>query len=70
MILAERISADPKILGGKPVIEGTELAAGYILELLAAGETHQAILSRHPELQPEDILACIDYGRQVVHDFG
>jgi uncharacterized protein (DUF433 family) len=44
MQFSERITIDPEILAGKPVIRGTRLAVEFILELLAAGETEATIL--------------------------
>ncbi len=67
MQLAERIVADPEILGGKPVIRGTRLAVEFILELLAAGQSEQEILSNYPGLKREDILACLSYASYLAH---
>jgi uncharacterized protein (DUF433 family) len=69
MPYAERIHIDPEILAGKPVIKGTRLSVELILEILAAGETEQYVLENYPGLTREDILACIDYARCLVHDF-
>ena len=69
MILADRISADPEILGGKPVVHGTRLAVAFILELLAAGESEETLIANYPGLTHEDILACIGYAHQFVQDF-
>ena len=69
MILADRISAEPEILGGKPVIQGTRLAVEFILELLAAGESEAVLIANYPGLTHEDISACLTYARQLVHDF-
>jgi len=57
----ERIVVDPEILAGKPVIRGTRLAAEFILELLAAGQSESEILANYPGLADEDILACLSY---------
>jgi uncharacterized protein (DUF433 family) len=59
MPLSERIVVDPKILAGKPVIRGTRLAVEFILELMAAGQSENDVLSNYPGLRREDILACI-----------
>jgi uncharacterized protein (DUF433 family) len=61
MPLSERIIVDAGILAGKPVIRGTRLAVGFILELLAAGESEQSILGNYPGLRRDDILACLSY---------
>ena len=59
MPLSERIVVDPGVLAGKPVIRGTRLAVEFILELLAAGQSENDLLSNYPGLAREDILACL-----------
>ena len=65
----ERISVDPEILAGKPVIRGTRLAVGLILELLATGRSESEILSDYPGLTREDILACLAYASYLAHEY-
>ena len=60
----DRITVDPNVLVGKPVIKGTRLAVEFILDLLAAGWTHQQILDNYPHIQQEDIQACLDHASQ------
>lgn len=62
----ERITIDPAILVGKPVIKGTRLAVEFILELLAIGWTHEQILTNYPGLTVEDIRACLAYAKEVL----
>jgi len=57
----ERITLDPKILAGKPVVKGTRLAVEFVIDLLANGWTEIEILSNYPRLSREDILACLWY---------
>ena len=52
--LLGRITADPLIFGGKPVIRGLRIPVELVLALLAAGETTEAILDDYPELEPDD----------------
>jgi uncharacterized protein (DUF433 family) len=59
MPLSERIVVDTEVLAGKPVIRGTRLAVEFILELLAAGQSEDELLSEYPGLTREDILACL-----------
>jgi uncharacterized protein (DUF433 family) len=61
MPLSERIVVDSEILAGKPVIRGTRLAVEFILELLAAGQSEQDLLTNYPGLTHDDILACLSY---------
>ena len=57
MTLADRITADLTILTGKPVVRGTRISVELIVELLAAGWTHEQILASYPHLTEEDIRA-------------
>ena len=57
--LLNRITSDPAVMVGKPVIKGSRLSVEFILNLLAHGETVAAILAEYPRLQPEDIQACL-----------
>ncbi|MGZ8246360.1 DUF433 domain-containing protein [Methylomagnum sp.] len=56
--LLSRITLDPKVMGGKPVIKGTRLTVEYILGLLAQGATTDEILEEYEGLTAEDIRAC------------
>lgn len=57
--LLERITCDPEVLCGKPVILGTRLSVEYILNLLAHGSTSEEILEEYNRLSPEDVQACL-----------
>jgi uncharacterized protein (DUF433 family) len=62
----ERITADPAILVGKPVVRGTRLAVEFVLELIAAGWTFDEMLANYPGLTLEDIRACVAYAKDVL----
>jgi len=57
--LLTRITVNPKVLVGKPVIRGTRLSVEYILNLLAHGATMEEIIKEYQGLKVEDIRACI-----------
>jgi uncharacterized protein (DUF433 family) len=57
--LLSRITVDPKVMVGKPVIRGSRLTVEYILNLLAHGATIKEILTEYKGLTQEDIQACI-----------
>ncbi len=57
--LLERITLDPQVMLGKPVIKGTRLTVEYVLNLLAHGATVTEILEEYKGLMPEDIQACL-----------
>jgi uncharacterized protein (DUF433 family) len=64
--LLERITVNPQIFGGKPIIRGRRLAVEHILGMLAAGDTPETILEGYPWLEHEDIQACLIYARRLV----
>ena len=64
--LLRRITVDPKIFGGKPIIRGRRLAVEHILGMLAAGDVPDRILAGYPWLESEDIQACLVYARRLV----
>ena len=64
--LLKRIAVNPKIFGGKPIIRGMRISVEMILSLLAQGETTEAILEDFPDLEPEDIRACLTYAHAVI----
>ncbi len=59
----DRITLDPSVLAGKPVIRGTRLSVEHIIGLLAEGWTEADILRNYPGLAREDIAACLTYAR-------
>ncbi|MEQ9300260.1 MAG: DUF433 domain-containing protein [Cyclobacteriaceae bacterium] len=63
--LAERITINPEICHGKPTIRNKRYTVDFILDLLAAGTTHQTLLEEYPNLEEEDILACLAYASKV-----
>jgi len=60
--LLARITRDPNICSGKPCIRGHRIWVSLILEWLAGGMSVEAVLRHYPDLEPEDIQACIAYG--------
>ncbi len=67
--LLKRITVNPEIFGGKPIIRGMRISVELILSLLAQGETQEAILADYPDLEPDDIRACLAYTHAVIaHD--
>jgi uncharacterized protein (DUF433 family) len=64
--LLSRITVDPRIFGGKPIVRGHRLAVEHVLGMLAAGDEVDTILAGYPWLEREDVLACIEYARRLV----
>lgn len=61
-----RITINPAIFGGKPIIRCRRLAVEHVLGMLAAGDTSESILHGYPWLEPGDIQACLLYAQRVV----
>ncbi len=64
--LLERVTVNPTIFDGKPIIRGRRLAVEHVLGMLAAGDTQETILEGYPWLEREDIHACLVYARRLV----
>ncbi len=59
--MEERITINPKVLAGKPVIKGTRIPVYLILNLVAKGKTFKQIVEEYPELKEDDVVAAINY---------
>ena len=68
MTKLERITIDPAICNGKPVIRGKRIAAQTILEYLAAGESRENILKQYPTLEAEDIDAVLLFAAEMMEN--
>jgi uncharacterized protein (DUF433 family) len=62
----ERITLDPEVLAGKPVVRGTRLAVEHVVGLLGQGWTEQDLLESYPGLAHEDVLACLSYASETL----
>ena len=63
--LLQRITVNPEIFGGKPIIRGHRLAVEHVLGMLAAGDTPENILESYPWLEREDIQTYLLYARRI-----
>ena len=66
--LLERITLNPKVMVGKPVIKGTRLTVEYILNLMAHGATVAEILKEYKGLTHEDIQACLLFATKFLEN--
>jgi uncharacterized protein (DUF433 family) len=64
--LLSRITVNPAIFGGKPIVRGRRLAVEHILGMLAQGDAPETILAGYPWLERDDIQACLEYARRMV----
>jgi uncharacterized protein (DUF433 family) len=62
----DRITADPAVLAGKPVVRGLRISVEHVLRALAGGVPAAELLAEYPELQPEDVSACLAYAADPV----
>ena len=62
----DRITADPRILGGKPVVRGTRISVGLVLEEFAHNPDVAELLAAHPDLTRPDVQACLAYAKAMV----
>lgn len=65
-----RITIDPDVCNGKPVVRGLRITVESILDYVSAGETPEEILRQYPMLEKDDIAACLAFASQLmVHKF-
>ena len=64
--LLNRITVDPQIFGGKPIVRGRRLAVEHVLAMLASGDSPETILAGYGWLEPEDVRACLLYAHRLV----
>lgn len=63
---SSRITLDPKVLAGKPVIRGTRLSVEFVIGLMAEGWSEADILENYSGVTHEDIIACLAYARDAL----
>jgi uncharacterized protein (DUF433 family) len=64
--LLTRITSNPEIFGGKPIIRGMRISVELVISLLAQNVGIEELLSDYPSLTREDIQACLAYARAVI----
>jgi len=64
--LLQRITFNPGIFNGKPIIRGRRIAVEHILGMIAEGSTVEEILEGYPFLEKEDIQACMIYAHRII----
>jgi uncharacterized protein (DUF433 family) len=66
--LLSRITVDPEVMVGKPVIRGLRITLEQILKALAGGVSEAEVLEEYPELEPQDIKAALLYATELVSE--
>ena len=64
--LLARITVNPEIFGGKPIVRGKRLAVEHVLGMLAAGDTFETLLREYPWLEQDDLSVCLVYAKRIV----
>jgi len=66
--MLDRITSDPAIVGGKPIIRGTRISVEVILEWIASGATRDDIVRKHPHLSASDVEQALAYAAAAVRN--
>lgn len=66
--LLQRITIDPAVMVGKPVIKGTRLTVEYVIGRLAHGSSVEDILEEYQDLSRDDIAACLLFAQKALED--
>ena len=64
--LLSRITIDPEICHGKPVVRGLRYPVEKLLELMASGMSIEDLLKDYPDLERDDFYACLEYAAKVI----
>ena len=64
--LLKRITVDPRVMAGKPVIRGTRVPVDLVVRMVARGISEQELLREYPRLRVKDIRAALTYAAEVV----
>lgn len=66
--ILSRITANSKVMGGKPTIRGTRFTVEHLLKALSAGLSFEELKEDYPFLEPDDVRACLLYAAQMVEE--
>ncbi|MBX2926548.1 MAG: DUF433 domain-containing protein [Saprospiraceae bacterium] len=64
--ILKRITINPNVCFGKPTVRNLRYPVEFILDILAAGMTHQEILEDYPDLEEDDLKACLVFASRLV----
>jgi uncharacterized protein (DUF433 family) len=65
-VVENRITLNPEILAGKPIITGTRLSVEFVIGLMADGWGEAEIVENYPSLTHADLMACLAYARDAL----
>jgi uncharacterized protein (DUF433 family) len=61
-----RITIDPEVLVGKPIVKGTRISVEFVIDLLSRGWTVEQVLKEYDHLRQEDVQACLAYASEMM----
>ncbi|MBW4460678.1 MAG: DUF433 domain-containing protein [Nodosilinea sp. WJT8-NPBG4] len=64
--LLGRITVDPKLFGGRPIVQGQAITVEKVLATMVEGASLEEVLEIYPELTRDDVLACLEYARRLI----
>ena len=64
--MPDRITLDPTVLAGKPTVRGLRIGVEHVLRALAAGVPESELLADYPDLEPDDLKACLSYAADAI----
>ncbi len=64
----DRITVDPKVMGGQACIRGLRIPVSIVIRLIAAGQSTEEILADYPELEENDIRQALEYAAWIVSE--
>ncbi len=67
MEIMERITVEPDKCGGRPCVRGMRIRVADVLDLLASGLSTEQVLRELPDLEPQDVSACLRFASQRLH---
>ena len=65
----DRITVNPEICMGQPIIRGMRITVAFVLKLMASGMTHAEILAAYPELEEADLHQAIEYAAWLASEY-
>ena len=65
-LLLDRITFNPKQCGGRPCVRGMRIRVSDVLDLFASGLDAATILEEMPDLEPDDLKACLTFARRRI----
>ncbi|MBI5692842.1 MAG: DUF433 domain-containing protein [Verrucomicrobia bacterium] len=64
--MSDRITIQPDVCNGRPIVRGTRITVQTVLEFLAAGDSVEDLLEEYPALTRADVQACLDYASRLM----